>query len=237
MVRSSHRTNSARQGPEDHPMLNKRITSHLPSEECNELVQRMENLPNQATFIRDRKNQVVYKLDFHEAEVLAKQYRLKKFSSQLIATLGFSRARRSYRNGFKLLEEGILTPRPLLIIENGFPLRQLNYLATEWLPGRQLLEFLQDHPPSTYPPLIEQIVELVHKLHGNGYSHGDFHHRNLIVGDNNIIFLIDLDNVRKHALKSRLLHRYKRDRARVLYSLEEFPKFRQLLDEALPHEI
>ena len=43
-------------------MPTQRVTSQLPSDERKNLINRLEALPENATFIRDRKNQAVFKL-------------------------------------------------------------------------------------------------------------------------------------------------------------------------------
>lgn len=217
-------------------MFHQRILSQLPPDTTADLLTRLQALPEHATLIRDRKGQTVYKITLNDRQLFAKHYQMPKLSSRCIAALGASRARRSYQNGFKLLAAGITTPRPLLILESGFPVPQNSYIVTEWQTGRHLSEHLQDHP-SPHANLVTQISSLVTKLHGQGFSHGDFHAKNFLIDDNGTLILIDLDNVRTHLCKFRLRRRYDRDRTFLLESVEAFPAFAQDLDEALPMTI
>lgn len=209
------------------------VLSNLPPDEINKLIKRLEALPNEATIIWDRNNQVVYKLTFNGKNLFTKFYRMKRRSSRWIAAFKFSRARRSYRGGLQLLRAGLETPQPLLVLELGSPIPNCSYLVTEWIPGTMLMDYLPDHPEA-YQSLADQIANLMKQFHGQGFSHGDFHMKNIIVKEDGSVFLIDLDNVRRHLLKSRHRRRFERDRARLLMSLEEFPDFIQLLDKTLP---
>lgn len=217
-------------------MFHQKILSQLPPETTADLLTRLQALPEQATLIRDRKGQAVYQMTWNDRQLFAKHYQMPKLSSRCVAALGLSRARRSYQGGLRILAAGITTPRPLLALESGFPVPRNSYIVTEWQTGLHLLEYLQDHPDS-HASLVSQISSLVTKLHGQGFSHGDFHSRNFLIDVKGTLSLIDLDNIRTHRCRFRLQRRYDRDRSFLLQSVEAFPSFARDLDKALPLEM
>ncbi len=129
--------------------------------------------------------------------VLLKRFRIKKRSTLLKNLIRPSSAKRSWINGHSLLDRGIATARPLLLLEQrqrgvtGEALLAFEYLAraTELKPAllqRDELERCQ---------LIDRLGLLLRRMHHVGVSHRDLKASNILVTSNGEPVLIDLVGV------------------------------------------
>ena len=210
-----------------------RILSKLPDEQASALVERLLSLPDDATVLLDRKGQTIFRFSHDGRDLVAKCYQLRGLQPRLIAFLGASRAARSYKAALRLTSKNLPTPEPLLVALAGSPLPSFAYLVTAFQDAVQLSELLLKQQ-SNEERIIEQLVDLISKLHENRMSHGDFHARNVLVDREGQISLIDLDGARLHFLNFRYRKRFRRDRRRMLESLRKSPDFVKKLDAALP---
>lgn len=209
------------------------MPDQLTSEQTCLVREQLERLPEEAEVLLDRRGQTLYHFRTAGLELVSKHYRLERFATRLLALLGQSRAARSHRNGLRLLAAGVRTPRPYFHLTVGGILPRSAVLVTAFQQGRQLPDYLGDHPESQ-PRLIEQLTTLTTTLQANRLSHGDYHAKNILVDGDEDLIIVDLDGVRSHSVTFRLRRRYLRDRQRMIGSLKDFPNFARQLDAALP---
>jgi tRNA A-37 threonylcarbamoyl transferase component Bud32 len=142
----------------------------------------------------------VYRVQWAGRDVVVKRYNHMGLFHSLRHTVKGSRARRGWRNGQRLLELGIPTPRPVAYIdEYRGPLLWRSYLVTEYVDGRLLNGLLKDAnvPHGVKRRVIRQVLRLIHKLSLHGISHGDTKHTNIVCIAGRAV-LTDLDSIETH---------------------------------------
>ncbi|MBM3969579.1 MAG: hypothetical protein FJ302_06915 [Planctomycetes bacterium] len=125
-----------------------------------------------------------------------------------------TRAQNCWGYGRKLLKVGLLTPRPLAMIEErAGPLRFCSSVLTEFVPGINLDRFVQQTEPSTQElsRLAEDFAEMWFKFGQLRLSHGDFYPGNLLVTPDGRLQLIDLDRMNQHWFRHRHLRQREKD--------------------------
>ena len=114
-----------------------------------------------------------------------------------------SRARRAWRNLFRLAMAGLPTPRTVAFTENaGASLRPSSLLVTEFVPRAEtLLAHVTRGGVKTAWPRLEALAAALARLHDEGLSHRDLKAENLLVpeGAGPIVF-IDADGVTRRGL-------------------------------------
>jgi tRNA A-37 threonylcarbamoyl transferase component Bud32 len=160
----------------------------------------------------------VFRTQWAGRDVVVKRYNHVSFVHSLRHSIKGSRARRSWRNGRRLLELGIPTPRPLAYIdEHRGLLLWRSYLVTEYVDGRRLSELLEDRdvPHGAKRRIISQVLRIIHRLSVHGINHGDMKHTNILCLGGTVV-LTDLDSVETHEWE--WLHRQRQavDMARFL---------------------
>ena len=142
----------------------------------------------------------VYRTQWGGRDVVVKRYNHMGLTHSLRHSIKGSRARRSWRNGQRLLELGIPTPRPLAHIDEyrGLLLWR-SYLVTAFVDGRRLSELLEDEdvPPGAKRRMVTQVLKLIHRLSVHGINHGDMKHTNILCLAGKAV-LTDLDSVETH---------------------------------------
>jgi tRNA A-37 threonylcarbamoyl transferase component Bud32 len=123
--------------------------------------------------------------------------------------LGLEAARREWRALVALHACGVAVPAPLALAaldEGGF------VIATRFLEGHTLKQRLAE--AAERRALAVAVGELVARLHGAGWIHGDLHHGNLLVGEPGV-YLLDL----QAALPLRAARARRRDLGELDHSL------------------
>jgi tRNA A-37 threonylcarbamoyl transferase component Bud32 len=133
-----------------------------------------------------------------------------------------SRALKSWRAGWKFLDMGLPTPRPIACLEERhFRFLGRSYLLLEFLEdSRCLLDLWGDLPDNQRSQLLSLIGTNIGNMHRQGVLHGDLNWRNFLVssaGEKREVFLVDLDGCR--FLKSLSRKRAIRDLAHFLRDL------------------
>jgi tRNA A-37 threonylcarbamoyl transferase component Bud32 len=101
--------------------------------------------------------------------------------------LGLAAARREWRALVSLHSRGVKVPEPLALA--ALPGGEL-VIATRFLEGRTLKQTLAEEPRGRRE-LVNAVGDLVASLHAAGWTHGDLHHGNLLVGASGV-WLLDL---------------------------------------------
>jgi tRNA A-37 threonylcarbamoyl transferase component Bud32 len=144
----------------------------------------------------------VYRTTWMGRDVVVKCYKHVGLIHSLRHTLKGSRARRGWRNGRRLMELGVPTPRPLAYVdEYRGPLLWRSLLVTTFEAGRRLDELLKDDrvAEGTKRRLVSQVLRRLDRLACHGVSHGDMKHTNILCQGSRII-LTDLDGMRTSKL-------------------------------------
>lgn len=124
--------------------------------------------------------------------VVIKRYNIKTPWHFLRRCLRKSRANVSWYNANLLEYLGIATPRPLGFVEKRFlGLRQKAYFISEQIAGRSLADLADAEIQQA--DMLQQISELFEQLHRHHIYHGDLKATNLLVDQQQKIWLIDLD--------------------------------------------
>lgn len=125
-----------------------------------------------------------------------KKFAVTKWSDPWIHVARQTPAMRSWINGHRLLECGMPTPRPLLILErwqNG--LVRETYLLTAFLPDAADLHAKLKSCAGDFPKkrrLIEAVARLLRELHRRALSHRDLKAANLLVQERDGAFWLQL---------------------------------------------
>ena len=101
--------------------------------------------------------------------------------------LGLQAARREWRALVSLHARGVAVPEPLALVaqeDGGF------VIATRFVEGRTLKQTLAEQPAGRRA-LLHAAGDLIASLHAAGWTHGDLHHGNLLVGEGGV-WLVDL---------------------------------------------
>lgn len=113
-----------------------------------------------------------------------------------------------------LHQRGLPVPAPVATIVVRHALRYRAALITERLPGSQTLA---DHLHDATPALLADVGETIRRFHDAGLDHVDLNARNLLVSDDDKVWLIDFDRCRlrpKGAWRQRNLSRLERSLVR-----------------------
>jgi tRNA A-37 threonylcarbamoyl transferase component Bud32 len=107
-------------------------------------------------------------------------------------------ATRSWTNGHALIDRGLPTPRPCLLLHRTqFGLQGVGYLLSELVPEAQHLhEAIDQSDPRERWRLIDRIARWIRLMHERGVSHRDLKAANILVGSDGECHFIDLVGVR-----------------------------------------
>jgi tRNA A-37 threonylcarbamoyl transferase component Bud32 len=129
--------------------------------------------------------------------VVLKRFNFRKPFS-LVKDLGRpSRARKAYQQAYHLELAGIPTARCIATADRricGF-LWQAYFLMEE-IPGAIDLGTVLRSGCHLEAGLIDQVAELVARLHEEGFSHRDLKESNLVFGNNGVLHVLDLDGLK-----------------------------------------
>jgi hypothetical protein len=152
-----------------------------------------------------------------------KRFRVTHRTDYLTAFFRPPPALRSWRNGHALIDRGLPTPRPWLVLHRRrFGLAGTGYLLCDLVPdGRDLHEAVRGSGPHEKRRLAEVLARWVRLIHERGVSHRDLKAANVLVtGDGDCQF-IDLVGVRTRRVVPRAVR--VRDLARLNASFVTSP--------------
>ncbi len=118
-----------------------------------------------------------------------KKYKGGGLIPRLRLMLGASQADREYANIISAAAAGLPVPELICFGRHG----GCAYLATVFIPSaRPLVEILRDKPEALDDALINDIADLVARMHEAGFVHQDLHLGNILVDDARSLHLVDL---------------------------------------------
>ena len=155
--------------------------------------------------------------------VLLKRFRIKKRSTLLKNMIRPSSAMRSWINGHSLLDRGVATSRPLLLLEQRlWGVTGEAVLAFEYLAGAtELKPALLAADEVRRVELIDMLALLLRRMHHVGVSHRDLKASNILVASAGNPVLIDLVGVSLGTMVPRAIRQ--RDLSRLAASFMDVP--------------
>ncbi|ALM50875.1 3-deoxy-D-manno-octulosonic acid kinase [Halomonas huangheensis] len=140
-------------------------------------------------------------LNVGEQQWVLRPYRrgglIARLSSDRYTWTGLQRTRafREMRLTATLHDAGLPVPRPILagVERNGLSYRAA--LITQRLPQTIALAEHLTHSPLDVP-LLEEVGRVIRRFHDHGLDHVDLNARNLLIDDQQAVWLIDLDRCR-----------------------------------------
>ena len=177
----------------------------------------------------------VARIELNGRPLVLKRYNIKSWLHGLKRFWRPSRAWHSWVEGHRLEMLGVVTPRPLAVIERRWCwLRGRGYLLTEYCGGPDLIARFAPYVASAPPEAeLAALDRLFAALIRERISHGDFKGHNLF-WDDDCWSLIDLDAMRQHRRQASFARAYARDRARFLRNWPSESHLYRLLDQRLP---
>jgi tRNA A-37 threonylcarbamoyl transferase component Bud32 len=172
---------------------------------------------NEGRVLKDGNTSYVCRLRWNGRDIVVKRYNHKGLVHSLRHTIKGSRARRGWLYGHRLGMLNIPTPKPLAYIEQRRgPIVWTSYLATEYIEGKNLYNFLADDSVAEQQRsrAIKRIEELLDKLDKHRIAHGDLKHSNILITAGRPI-LTDLDAMKVHRWKWTYRIRQRKDLLRL----------------------
>lgn len=149
-----------------------------------------------AVFLKKGRSATVVKLSFLNKTYVIKRYNIKSFWHRLRRSMRVTRARACWRIMQKLQLFNIPVPAPIAMVEQHFfGIRGPSYLIMEYVPGKPLAKFMQEHASDA---IIQNVVQVFKNIATLEITHGDLKETNIIVNTLQKPILIDFDGALEH---------------------------------------
>lgn len=188
-----------------------------------DVVERLWADPDQllatGTMLKDGDRTTVVRLDGPRGSVTLKRYNLMGPLHTALRLMLRSRARWSWVNGRRALAAGLHTPRPLACLEERWgPLRGRSFFLCEHRDGDPLLELVRAGGlhRDRLDRLAARFVDIWETLGRQRLSHGDMKASNFIVDEQDELWMLDLDGMRREWLGLWWRRQRARDQARFM---------------------
>ena len=171
-------------------------------------------------------------------ELVVKRYNIKGFRHRISRLFRLTRAAVSWQNAHRLEACGILTPKPVALVEQRLgPLRGRAWYVSEYVQGDDAL--ILCNPPAAGLPDTQaaatSIVALLKRMAHCSISHGDMKGNNFILSKQGAA-VIDLDAMKQHEHESGFRRAQRRDMHRFMRNWATCPEtaalFQKLLGDA-----
>lgn len=183
-----------------------------------DFIERIDVLMDKGQILKNGNTCYVSRLTWGGKDVVVKRYNHKGFFHSLRHTIKSSRARRGWLYAHRLGMLDISTPKPLAYIEQRKGLLiWKSYLATQYIEGQKLYEFLRDDnvAKEQRSTTIQEVKNMLDKLAKYRITHGDLKHSNILVTKIGP-FLTDLDGMRAHRWRWMCKARQAKDLERLM---------------------
>lgn len=169
----------------------------LESEALQQFLQAPDSFVARGKMLKSGGTTTVALIEIDEKNYVVKRYNMKSFWYLLRRLFRPSRAWVCWRNAHMLEALGIVTPKPLLMLEKRFgPLRREAYLLCEHVEGEDALYFLNREPigSSAWQRVLGEFKIMFSALRDFNIVHGDMKATNFLVTENGLAVL-DLDGM------------------------------------------
>lgn len=175
----------------------------------------------------------VIKININQRTFVIKRYNIKNIWHRIRRFFKKTRAANSWRLAQKLFSQGILTPKPVAIVEKKFlSFKGKSYFIMEYVQGLNLGDYIAQANFTEINALSKKIFTLFKNLKEMGLIHGDFKKTNIIIHNDNPI-LIDLDGMKEYRINKKFFHKFNKDIQRFLQNFETEPLLHDLFSNLL----
>ena len=177
--------------------------------------------------------------------LVVKRYNIKGFTHRINRLFRATRAAVSWRNAHRLETCGILTPKPVALVEQRFgPLRGRAWYVTEYVDGddaqvlcasssnRLVLCESSSNGSVDVQAAAESVVALLKRMAHCRISHGDMKGNNFILSKQGAT-VIDLDAMKQHVFDSGFRRSQQRDMCRFMRNWETCPETAAMFQKLL----
>ena len=168
-------------------------------------------------------------------QLVVKRYNIKSLRHRLGRAVRKTRAAVSWRNAHRLWMYGILTARPVALLEERWgPLRGRAWYISEFVAGDDAgtlcTATLRDQ--AGIEAAGQQVTGLLAQLALSSLSHGDMKATNFILSEQGAV-VIDLDAMRRHVAPESFRRAQRRDLARFMRNWEDCPETKTMFTEMM----
>ena len=158
-------------------------------------------------------------------DVVIKRYNIKHIWHRISRTLRRSRASISWSNAHRMQLLGLLTARPIALVETKrFIFKDKAYFLTEYVDAPDIADFFANtQDKQLRSEAIKQAVQLFYRLYLLQLSHGDMKASNVKVLSDGKPLLIDLDSMRQHRYTFFAKKNHARDIKRFMQNWKDTP--------------
>jgi heptose I phosphotransferase len=168
----------------------------------------------------------VVKAHIDDRFLIVKRYNIKSFWHAMNRGVRKSRAHICWENAERLIHLGINTAKPVAMIEKRLgPFRSTAYFISEHIEGELASTYFSLENSSS--KAAKHVSALIKQLYQVSISHGDLKATNIIISQDKP-WLIDLDGMRQHFSRRRLLKARRRDIKRFMRNWATQPLAQQL---------
>ncbi len=192
-------------------------------------------LINHSRLLKDGNTTTVALVEVDSQRLVVKRYNIKNIWHAIRRYARPSRAWRVWRNAHRLVLLGILTPKPIALLEKRWgPFRSKAYFITEYVDGIDVYHLLHSDRGKEVDQnfLTKQFGELFQSLIDASIRHGDFKATNFIVVDNDL-FIIDLDAMREHEYRYWFRRAFNRDLERFMQNWSDLSEVGNIFSEQI----
>ena len=167
-------------------------------------------------------------------DLVVKRYNIKGLRHRLGRAFRNTRAAVSWQNAHRLWMYGILTARPVALVEQRFgPLRGRAWYVSEFVAGDDAASLCrQGSADASVMAAARQVTDVLAQLALSAISHGDMKATNFILSAHGAV-VIDLDAMRKHMSADSFRRAQRRDLARFMRNWEDCPGTRAMFSEMM----
>jgi tRNA A-37 threonylcarbamoyl transferase component Bud32 len=171
-------------------------------------------------------------------QLVVKRYNIKGLLHRLGRVYRNTRAAVSWKNAHRLGMYGILTARPVALLEERYgPLRGRAWYLSEFVAGDDAGTLCGQNTldQAGIEAAGQQVTGLLAQLALSGISHGDMKATNFILSEQGAV-VIDLDAMREHVVPSCFRRAHHRDLTRFMRNWEACPEIKAMFTEMMRNE-
>jgi len=168
-------------------------------------------------------------------ELVVKRYNIKSMAHRFGRAFRNTRAAVSWRNAHRLWMYGILTARPVALLEERFgPLRGRAWYISEFMTGDDASSLCGQTSldQAGVEAAAQQVTDVLAQLALSALSHGDMKATNFILSEQGAV-VIDLDAMQRHGSPESFHRAQRRDLARFMRNWEDCPGTRAMFTEMM----